>query len=1004
MDNNEIRMFMDVKLDIHNKRPDSLKFKQWSRCEVKIEGIKCLPSYLRVAITGCNDNETNVSEEERSESKRCISVSVIVPGVSISLAASRTKKFSYGLFWTQNRKQCYIYFAVETESSCRRHMKWIKKTIKNLELHRQLMLEQNRISRGPVLDSAGMHVKQYGKENVQVSSQPKQEDENSSESLYSALGPLPKIPSYDSNQNDWSRRISHNSEIYEEIFENIDGQPRVSRRVSRGSIASGIYEEMKPSPCAFNSIDEESTELQLGTGLETTPPPLPPLPPPRKRINTFDGQGVLGEIPRSNTNPESELAKKKKYKNVLDNIFGSGRAKRAESVSETQACTAEDIINSITPTKADDDNKATTLIYTNDAAAKRQERSNCPSSALAKSKRNSFSSPDLLKINYMDNFDEKHIVRGALNATNTSSDDLDLGGDSLHNAFLEPSKEVFQLSILHGKISVDSLNVSEKIPNNFNFSAINSSGINLVGSNGAAIPASNQKKNKILIDDLTGYCVMAPIRPKKTQHTSNDKIPTEPTSSGYSTSSYPSASSSSAEDSKALAVKERSTVVAEESAIYEQMLDLHKSAVEPETTEYKSPHQHQVDESVTLSATSASPSVSNITAFTGNLYENLLAVKASQELEQQLPPALLSTSTPTESPQTQPAVQDNQLEEEENFYQTPRKSIISVDEKIPSYYPNSCDTAKTRRHHIMATASPQQAIYSTSPSINATSAAANTAEKHKNASTSVGLRQMVNLKIRGVRKENLYISSPQNILEQRQSGNYPPDTDIKNLQKNGKLHKSLRAGALKIAEHVYTVKHAKQKSSSTDKNLNNNNNETDVVNFPDDMRERLQNELLQFALLQKIDFKFDDARSAADQQSPLEELKPPSPTTKQQPQSTGKERIYENLLHHHLQLRQAENRFVAGTVGDSSTSASAANGINSKLEMHQSCMAGVNTKVPIAAADVVEVADSCSAVAESSGLSGAKKFTSLPRFKKIDFSPLRLRINNVLQRGLQQDF
>jgi len=28
-----------------------------------------------------------------------------------------------------------------------------------------------------------------------------------------------------------------------------------------------------------------------------------------------------------------------------------------------------------------------------------------------------------------------------------------------------------------------------------------------------------------------------------------------------------------------------------------------------------------------------------------------------------------------------------------------------------------------------------------------------------------------------------------------------------------------------------------------------------------------------------------------------------------------------------------------------------------------------------------------------------KKFASLPRFKKIDFSPLKMRLNNVLQRN-----
>uniref|UniRef100_A0A0A1XDP3 Uncharacterized protein n=1 Tax=Zeugodacus cucurbitae TaxID=28588 RepID=A0A0A1XDP3_ZEUCU len=994
MENNEITMYMDVKLDIHNKRPDSLKFKQWSRCEVKIEGIKCLPSYLRIAITGCNDTEGCLTDEERSQSKRYISVSIIVPGVSISLASSRTKEFSYGLFWTQNRKQCFIYFALETEISCRRHMKWIKKTIKNLELHRQLMLEQNRISRGPSMGVAGVHTRQCDKENMQVPTA-KQTNEDVTDAIYSSLGPLPNIPNcHDNNEKGWSR---HNSDIYEEILEYIDGQPRLSRRVSRASIASGIYEEMKPTPQAFNAIDEESAESQQGSTVGTTPPPLPPLPPPRKRINTFDGQGMLGEIPRSNTNPESELAKKKKYKNVLDNIFGSGRAKRAESVSETQACTAEDIINSITPTKPLKDGEVTTPIYANDAAAMRQKKS-WTTSALASSKRNSFSSPDLSKINYLDTFDENEIVV-ALDDSIAASDDLSLSIESLHNACFVPTKETCPAVNANGRPSTDSLNVSEKIPNNFNFSAINSSSINLIGYNGATIPASNQRKNKILVDDLTGYCVMAPIKPKKSEETATDKVPTEPTTSGYSTSSYPSTSSSSAEEPKATAPKETCKNTAEESAIYEQMLDLHKSSTEVETVTNNCKLK-QNEDSATLSA-----STSNVDDFTGNLYENLLAVKASQELEHKLPPASLSTSTPTESPHTQPAVDNEKLtEEDENYYQTPRKSIISVDDKIPSYYPNSCDTVKTRRHHTLATASPQQAVFNASPTVSS----ASTTEKSNNASTSVGLRHLVTLKIKRERKENLYISSPQSIIEQRQSGTYATEQDNKTAPKSSKMHKSLRAGALKIAEHVYTVKHAKQKSSSADKNLNNNNNEADVTNFAEDVRERLQTELLQFALLQKIDFKFDDAKAAADQQHSLEGLKTPSPTgRRQQPHTADKERIYENLLQHHLQLRQAENRIAAG-VGSSSiatTPVSSNTVTNSKLEMHQSCMAGVGEAPNIVdGGGVVEVGDSCSADAAVGGLSGVKKFASLPRFKKIDFSPLRLRINNVLQRGQQQDF
>lgn len=224
------------------------------------------------------------------------------------------------------------------------------------------------------------------------------------------------------------------------------------------------------------------------------------------------------------------------------------------------------------------------------------------------------------------------------------------------------------------------------------------------------------------------------------------------------------------------------------------------------------------------------------------------------------------------------------------------------------------------------------------------------------------------------------------------------------------MHKSLRAGALKIVEHVYTVKHAKQqKTNGANNNRNNNNNEAHVT---------AAHELLQFALLQKIDFKFDDATTAADQQNPLEGPKTPSPTGRrqqqQQPNTTDeedKERIYENLLHHHLQVRQAENRIAAGIGGSlSTTPVTSFNGTNSKLEMHQSCIvgvgagAGVGDGANMVDGGIVEVGDGCSADAAVGGLSGVKKFASLQRFKKIDFSPLRLRIHNVLHRGQQQDF
>lgn len=52
-------------------------------------------------------------------------------------AKSRTKEYSYGLFWKNNRKDCCIFFSHETLNGCNEHMDWIKSSIGKLELHRE---------------------------------------------------------------------------------------------------------------------------------------------------------------------------------------------------------------------------------------------------------------------------------------------------------------------------------------------------------------------------------------------------------------------------------------------------------------------------------------------------------------------------------------------------------------------------------------------------------------------------------------------------------------------------------------------------------------------------------------------------------------------------------------------------------------------------------------------------------------------------------------------------
>uniref|UniRef100_A0A1A9WIX4 Uncharacterized protein n=1 Tax=Glossina brevipalpis TaxID=37001 RepID=A0A1A9WIX4_9MUSC len=350
MDISKISTCMDVKLDIHDKRPESLKFRTWTRCEVKIEAIKCLPCFLRVSIKSV---ESGLVTE--------LNVSINVPGLNISLATSRTKLYSYGLFWTHNRRNCFIYFALETELACRKHMKWLKKAMKNLDLHRQTILEQRRNSRGCLA------WERPGKQN------------NSDKGTFTILVPLPQIPTNTAGNSSFNS-FARVSDIYEEILE-AQSSPRLSRRFSRSSIASGIYEEMKPCPFNFHSILEGNLQT-------TTPPPLPPLPPPRKRLNTFDNSAE-GVLRRSRTNPESELIKKG-FRHDRD-VFADGnigRAKRAESVGENPVECGVGCILSMDPPKYKEDFLKPFPVF------------------MKANKRNSFSSPDLSKINLLEIFDE----------------------------------------------------------------------------------------------------------------------------------------------------------------------------------------------------------------------------------------------------------------------------------------------------------------------------------------------------------------------------------------------------------------------------------------------------------------------------------------------------------------------------------------------------------------------------------------------------------------------
>lgn len=595
MENNEISMFMDVKLDINDRKKETAPFKSWIKCLVKIEAIKCFPCYLR--ITFSRDVE-NLSQS--------LCVRINIPGITVRQATSRTKAFSYGVFWKQNRKRCCIFFALETQVSCELHMKWMKQSMKNLELHRQDILETRRASR----------CKTDGVE----------ESCKSGKKLQDILGPLPKIP--DLGEGNWSRRVSGVSGIYEEIQDNDPG-----KKLSRVSVASGIYEEMKP-PSKNDSTKEESIP---------TPPPLPP----RKRVNTYHSDS--GIVHRSYTSPEVDLAKKKKYLTVLENVFG--RSKRSESLSEGKVSTAEELYSPIKPT------------YVN--VIPRHKNREQP---IDIDKRNSFSSPDLSKIVKLDGL-------GDLDDLYSISSDLQVV-DLSDSASVENFSFTFEDSLKDTESN--GLNVSENIQPNFNFS-INSSSVNLVGAN----LNSGDGPARIVYDDLSGYCVMAPIRKNRAKS--------------------PNDSDKENEDTPA---KTKSP----DNVVYECMSRIVKRLEDSQTPE-----------------------------------------KTYQHISRDHP-----ESNKTEDGDPPPV-----------SAQTPRKSI-NFDDKVPSYYPNSCDTLKVRRRISCGSGDNKS-----------------------------GVRHLASIKVNHT--ENFYITSPQKVIGHKQTDNKGRcDSKIQSP-------KLTPLRACKVGENMYTV-------------------------------------------------------------------------------------------------------------------------------------------------------------------------------------------------------
>uniref|UniRef100_A0A182X1X3 Uncharacterized protein n=1 Tax=Anopheles quadriannulatus TaxID=34691 RepID=A0A182X1X3_ANOQN len=544
MEDNTISMFMDVKLDIRERKLEFSHMKSWSRYFVRVEAVKCFPCYMRISFFS---SPTDLTTD--------LIVRINIPGLTVQMATSRTKQHSYGLFWKNNRKRCCAYFALETQLLCERHLRWMKKSIRNLELYRQEMMQLRRASRTPMYeirqemqpldpladgagaagggtdacDNMGIYQNLDNTQNIM--------------DLQDILGPLPTVPvavvaamrTDSSAAHNWSRRVSGMSGIYEEIRDDLAAGN--ASRLSRASIASGIYEEMKLGPAGARE--------PIGEEISTPPPPLPP----RKRLNTNED---FEELQRSYTAPEVELMKKKRHHWLrLESVFGRKRTTSTNSHDSAKKSTGrkESKADTKSPTAAAGPSSSSAVVHRDKVGQLR----------LVENKRNSFSSPDLSRLKVSDapgggRYDEDS------GAGNVSCDNLSDGvGSCTSEFFLQPDIDYIEEDCCFGSseyinmsgVSLSSeppaaegdkkqdhqregfstilpdmrrLNISERVFEGFNGS-VNSSTVNLVGcvaaieGNGCETETSSLPQASLVErppppireSELDGYLEMGPV-------------------------------------------------------------------------------------------------------------------------------------------------------------------------------------------------------------------------------------------------------------------------------------------------------------------------------------------------------------------------------------------------------------------------------------------------------------------------------------------------------------
>ncbi|XP_062562363.1 uncharacterized protein LOC134225934 [Armigeres subalbatus] len=477
MEENVISMFMDVKLDIRERKLEFSHLKSWTRYFVRVEAVKCFPCYVKISFFKAHTDESTD-----------LIVRINIPGLTVQMATSRTRAHSYGLFWKHNRKRCCAYFALPSQLLCERHLRWMKKSIRNLELYRQEILQLRRASRTPIHEIRSEM--QPSSSNNDLGLYQNLDFTQNMADVYDILGPLPNVP--DQSDLSMARRISSVSGIYEEIFDYKQPNGPVfanGSRISRASIASGIYEEMKLADIRENA--ESASKDPVAD--DVPPPPLPPRP--RSHTNEF-------ELQRSFTTPEADFLKKKKHWHLFESMFGR---RRTNSGSASIGNGSD-----LKPAAATENGTKKTILL--EMSQKVVHRDKVAHLRFAENKRNSFSSPDL----------------SLLKVDGGSTDSLSNGGSCSSEFYVQQDDEFIEENCLRSTelltaskcSSIEEsmanllindeeherqeMNVSEKIVPNFNISC-NTSNVNLAGWD-CIIPVTEKDPTSLSLPQ--GYCEM----------------------------------------------------------------------------------------------------------------------------------------------------------------------------------------------------------------------------------------------------------------------------------------------------------------------------------------------------------------------------------------------------------------------------------------------------------------------------------------------------------------